>query len=75
MNDARPSKHDKFRAYRSRKKASGLREVRIWLPDVRTAVFRNEAKRQAALLDRSTDEIEAAAAMRRLADESWGAAD
>ena len=75
MNDASPSKHDKFRAYRTRKKACGLREVRVWLPDVRTAAFRSEAKRQAALLDHSADEVEAAETMRRLIDEAWSAAD
>ena len=75
MNDESPDKQNKFHAYRKRKRASGLREVRMWLPDVRTAAFGQEAKRQAALLDHSVDEIEAAEAMRRLVDEAWSAAD
>lgn len=75
MNDASPRKHDKFRVYRARKKASGLREVRLWLPDVRSPVLIAEAKRQAALLDRSDDERDAAATMRRNARERWDAAD
>lgn len=75
MNDASPPKHDKFRAYRARKKADGRREVRLWLPDVRSPAFAAEARRQAALLDRSTDERDAAATMRRLASERWDAAD
>ena len=75
MNDASPTRLDKFRTYRARKKASGLREVRLWLPDVRSAAFRDEAKRQAALLDHSADEHRAAAMMRRLASDAWDRAD
>ena len=75
MNDASPPRHDKFRAYRARKKANGLREVRLWLPDVRSPGFRKEAIRQAALLDRSDDERQAASMMRHLASETWDSAD
>lgn len=66
-----PSKQDKFRAYRARKKAAGLREVRLWLPDTRTPEFQKEAKRQAALLNHGRDEQEAVAMMERLTAESW----
>ena len=75
MNEASPPKHDKFRAYRARKKADGLREVRLWLPDVRSPSFRKEAMRQAALLDRTVDEREAADMMHHLATEAWDSAD
>ena len=71
MNDASPARQDKFRAYRARKKALGLREVRLWLPDTSTPEFRAEARRQAALLDHSEDEREAAAMMERLTAEAW----
>ena len=75
MNDASPPRHDKFRAYRARKKAAGLREVRLWLPEVRSESFATEARRQAALLDHSADEREAASMMQRLASQSWDSAD
>lgn len=75
MNDASPKRQDKFRAYRQRKKARGLREVRLWLPDVGSVAFGREAKRQGALLDQTADEQAAATMMRRLADESWDVAD
>lgn len=75
MNDASPLPHDKFRAYRARKKARGLREVRLWLPDLDSAAFQREAKRQATLLDRTVDEREATAMMGRLANEAWDSAD
>lgn len=71
MNEASPVRHDKFRAYRARKKAAGLRELRVWLPDTRSDAFRKEARRQAALLDRSDDERDAAAMMERASVEAW----
>jgi Protein of unknown function (DUF3018) len=50
MTDLSPKRHDKFRAYRARKKAAGLREVRLWLPDVRSKEFQEQAERSAAAL-------------------------
>lgn len=66
-----PPKQSKFQAYRARKKAAGLREVRLWIPDLRRPEVLAEAKRQAALLDRSDDEREAAEMMVRFTQESW----
>lgn len=37
---------DKVKSYRARMRARGLRPVQIWVPDTRTARFRNEAHRQ-----------------------------
>jgi Protein of unknown function (DUF3018) len=50
MNDFSPKRQDKFKAYRARKKAAGLREVRLWLPDVRSKTFQEQAERSAAAL-------------------------
>jgi Protein of unknown function (DUF3018) len=75
MNDASPARQDKFRAYRARKKAQGLREVRLWVPDIRSAAFEAEARRQASLLDHSDDEREAAAMMSSLAVDAWNRED
>ena len=50
MNDLTPKRPDKFRAYRARKKAAGLREVRLWFPDVRSKAFQEQAARSAAAL-------------------------
>lgn len=66
-----PPKQSKFQAYRARKKAAGLREVRMWVPDTRSPEFLAEAKRQAALLNHSEDEKEAIAMMERLRQEVW----
>jgi hypothetical protein len=40
----------KVRAYRDRLRAQGLRPLQIWVPDVRSAMFRLEAHRQSALI-------------------------
>ncbi|WP_174280569.1 antitoxin MazE family protein [Sphingomonas bacterium] len=66
-----PPEQSKFQAYRARKKAAGLREVRMWVPDTRTPEFQAEARRQAALLNHSDDEKEAIALMEALASEVW----
>ncbi len=44
---------DKLRATRERMRAQGLRPIRIWLPDTRTAAFRTEAHRQSLAVARS----------------------
>ena len=70
-----PPFQSKFKAYRARKKALGLREVRLWVPDTRAPGFAEEARRQAALLDHSEDEREASDMMVRLTQEAWDSAD
>lgn len=42
MNDSSPTRQDKFRAYRARKKAKGLREIRMWVPDVNAPGFQEK---------------------------------
>jgi hypothetical protein len=71
MNDSSPDRQDKFRRYRERKKAAGLREVRLWLPDVNATGFREEAERQAALLRGTGGEKEALEWTEGLRAESW----
>jgi hypothetical protein len=50
MTDLSPKRHDKFRAYRARKKAAGLREIRMWVPDVRSKEFWEQSVRESAAL-------------------------
>ncbi len=47
------STRDKVRAYRERMRARGLRPVQIWVPDTRTAAFRDEAHRQSLAVAQS----------------------
>ena len=48
----------KSRRYRDRKRA-GLRQVRLWLPDVRSPAFEAGARRQARAVAASTAEEDA----------------
>ena len=58
MNDQSPKRHDKFKAYRARKKAAGLREVRFWVPDVHTKEFWEASVREAEALKNCPGEEE-----------------
>ncbi len=44
---------DRVRTYRERMRARGLRPIQIWVPDTRTASFRDEAHRQSLAVARS----------------------
>jgi hypothetical protein len=47
------SSREKVRAYRKRMRAKGLRLIQMWLPDMRTREFANEARRQSLLANAS----------------------
>lgn len=46
----------RMKDYRARLRRQGLRPVQIWLPDQRTAGFREELKRQIETLDRKDED-------------------
>lgn len=58
MNDQSPGTTDKFRRYRDKKKALGLREVRMWVPDVNAPGFWERSVLEAAVLRDAPDEEE-----------------
>ncbi len=58
MTDLSPKRHDKFKAYRARKKAAGLREIRMWVPDVRSKEFWEASVREAESLKNHPSEDE-----------------
>ena len=62
---------DKFRRYRAKKKAQGLREVRLWVPDVHAPGFGAEADRQAKLLRGTPGERDAIAFIEAVMEETW----
>jgi Protein of unknown function (DUF3018) len=68
------SESDKFRRYRETRKERGLRLLRIWVTDPRTAAFRRKARRQAALLRGAPEEEEALSFIEKHMDQSdWSA--
>lgn len=50
---------DKFRRYRGRQAAKGMKLLRMWVPDPNAPGFRDEAERQARLLRGASEEAEA----------------
>ena len=55
MADLDPPR-SKFAAYRARKKAAGLREVRRWVWDVNSPAFKEQLRREAEILKNAPDE-------------------
>lgn len=56
MNDHAPNK---FARYRARKKAAGLREIRMWVPDVSAPGFQERLNDQIARINASRSSREA----------------
>ena len=48
----------KFRQYRERLKARGMRRIQLWVPDTAHPRFQEELRRQLALIERSDDDQE-----------------
>lgn len=70
--------HSKYARYRASKKRQGLKLLRIWVPDVNAPGFKEEAARQAAIINAAPDHddvmafIEAAMAELDLPPYDWG---
>lgn len=56
---ARTDGLDKFQRYRATRRASGMKLLRVWVPDPRVPGFREEAHRQALLLRNAPEERDA----------------
>jgi hypothetical protein len=66
---------DKFRRYRAKKKAQGLREVRLWVPDVHAPGFQERLDREIAAINASEDEAAVLRWCEAAAVESWNMPD
>jgi Protein of unknown function (DUF3018) len=53
MANRRNEVRENVAAYRVRKRAQGLREISIWVPDTAAPRFRTECRRQSALVSAS----------------------
>ena len=47
---SKPNNAESARRYRERLAAQGLRQIHIWVPDTRSALFAEECRRQSSLL-------------------------
>jgi len=54
--ERRRSSREKVRAHRERLRALGLRPIQIWVPDVRSPAFVEEARRQSLVVAESEAE-------------------
>jgi hypothetical protein len=50
---------DKFSRYRASRRARGMKLLRVWVPDPAAPGFRQEARRQAAVLRGAPEQAEA----------------
>jgi hypothetical protein len=57
-----------MKRYRSRRQASGLRLIQLWVPDTRSRDFAAECRRQSRLLKGDPAEAEALKFIERAAD-------
>ena len=64
-----PPSRDKVRRHRERLRAQGLRPVQIWVPDTRSPVFAEEARRQSALVAASEHATDDQAFVDAIADQ------
>lgn len=65
-----PTKQDseKFRRYRARLKARGLRQIHIWVPDTKRPDFQAELRRQLAIVENTREDREALEFIETVAD-------
>lgn len=61
---------NKFQRYRASRRASGMKLLRVWVPDPHAPGFRDEAHRQALLLRDAPEEVDALDFIEAAAD--WG---
>lgn len=59
MTRAKGAYPERHRAYRDRLKARGMRQIVLWVPDVRRPEFAVEIRRQLALVESSPEDREA----------------
>ena len=70
---ARADGLDKFQRYRASRRASGMKLLRVWVPDPLAPGFREEAHRQAMILRGAPEEGDALDLIEATAD--WSDAD
>jgi len=59
MNESSPDRQNKFRRYRDRKRAQGLRQLRMWVPDVNAPGFQERLDQHIAVINASKSNSEA----------------
>jgi hypothetical protein len=65
------NEQSKFARYRARKKAKGLREIRMWVPDVNAPGFQERLEAQIDRINASEDERQVMVFCEAAAEEIW----
>lgn len=68
MRHAHHSKETRFQRFRARRKAQGMKELRLWVPDTKRPGFAEEMKRQLAMVEGTTEDEEALSFIEHAAD-------
>jgi len=58
MGYAKHEEASRFQRFRARRKAQGMRELRLWVPDTRSPGFAEELRRQLALVEGALEDRE-----------------
>jgi len=56
MRHTHHSEETRFQRFRARRKAQGMKELRLWVPDTRRPGFAKEMMRQLALIEESPED-------------------
>jgi len=59
MHHTSDTNQSRYQRFRSKRKAQGMKELRLWVPDPSVAGFKKEALRQSRLVSEQTEEREA----------------
>jgi hypothetical protein len=68
MEHAHQSEETRFQRFRARRKAEGMKELRLWVPDTKRPGFAQEIKRQLALAEGTPDDRESLEFIENAAD-------
>jgi len=56
MAHAHHNEENRFQRFRARRKAQGMKELRLWIPDTKRPGFTKEMKRQLALVEKTSED-------------------
>ncbi len=68
MGHAYQGEETRFQRFRARRKAQGMKELRLWVPDTTRPEFAREIKRQLALVEGTPEDRESLEFIENAAD-------
>jgi len=68
MAHAHHNEENRFQRFRARRKAQGMKELRLWVPDTKRPGFTQEMKRQLTLVEKTSEDQDTLAFIEHAAD-------